>query len=49
MMNAIPELMKQIKLTELMQGDKQVILKHDDKLYKLSITRRGKLILTAAY
>lgn len=31
-----------------MAGQKQVILKHGNKPYLLSITRRGKLILTAA-
>lgn len=37
-----------IKLCELMRGKKRVILEHGDKPYLLSITRKGKLILTAA-
>lgn len=37
-----------IKLHELMRGSKKLILEHDDKPYMLSITRKGKLILTAA-
>ncbi|RVU83325.1 hemin uptake protein HemP [Leucothrix sargassi] len=37
-----------IKLKELMADSKKIILKHGDKPYLLSITRRGKLILTAS-
>lgn len=37
----------EIPLTDLMQGNKNIILLHHDKRYALSITRRGKLILTA--
>ncbi len=37
-----------ISLKQIMQGSKKVILQHDTKPYLLSITRKGKLILTAA-
>lgn len=37
-----------IKLKEIMADSKTIILKHGDKPYLLSITRRGKLILTAS-
>ncbi|PID46563.1 MAG: hypothetical protein CSB47_03335 [Proteobacteria bacterium] len=37
-----------LNLKTIMAGQKQVILKHGNKPYLLSITRRGKLILTAA-
>lgn len=37
-----------VKLQELMCGGKKLILEHGDKPYLLSITRKGKLILTAA-
>lgn len=37
-----------INLKELMRGGKKLILEHGDKPYLLSITRKGKLILTAA-
>lgn len=39
---------KRISLKELMNGGKKIILEHGDKPYMLSITRKGKLILTAA-
>lgn len=38
--------LKQIPLDEIMDGNSQVILLHKKKHYQLSITRRGKLILT---
>ncbi|PWQ92552.1 hemin uptake protein HemP [Leucothrix pacifica] len=37
-----------IDLKTIMANGKRVILKHGEKPYLLSITRRGKLILTAA-
>ena len=37
-----------INLSDLMGDKKKLILNHGDKPYLLSITRRGKLILTAA-
>lgn len=36
-----------VKVSSLMVGSKKVILQHGEKPYLLSITRRGKLILTA--
>ena len=35
-----------VKVSSLMKGSKRVILQHGEKPYLLSITRRGKLILT---
>ncbi len=40
--------MSQIDVNKLMNGNKKAILQHANKQYMLSITRRGKLILTAA-
>ena len=40
--------MNQIDVSKIMNGNKKAILRHSDKQYMLSITRRGKLILTAA-
>lgn len=37
-----------LPLAQLMNGQRQLILLHNEKEYLLSITRRGKLILTAA-
>lgn len=37
-----------IDVSKIMQGNKNAILLHANKRYLLSITRRGKLILTAA-
>lgn len=37
-----------VDLAEIMADSKKIILKHGEKPYLLSITRRGKLILTAA-
>jgi len=38
----------EVKVADLMNGKKNVVLLHDEKRYALTITRRGKLILTAA-
>ena len=38
----------EINVAEIMNGEKNVVLLHDEKRYALTITRRGKLILTAA-
>lgn len=40
--------LKRIHLKELMQDSKKIIIEHDNKSYLLSVTRKGKLILTAA-
>jgi hemin uptake protein HemP len=37
---------KRIKVNELLQGDREVILEHDGQDYRLRITANGKLILT---
>ncbi len=37
-----------IQVNELMKDKKQVLLIHAGKTYSLSITKRGKLILTLA-
>jgi len=37
-----------IDVSNIMQGNKMAVLMHNDKQYLLSITRRGKLILTIA-
>lgn len=38
----------EVEVKSLMQGNKNIILLHAEKRYSLTITRRGKLILTAA-
>ena len=38
----------EVKVADIMQGKRYVVLLHDEKRYALTITRRGKLILTAA-
>ncbi len=40
--------LSQIEVSNMMQGNNKIILLHADKHYLLSITRRGKLILTSA-
>lgn len=40
--------MKEITTEELMQGEKKITIKHNHRDYFLSITRKGKLILTSA-
>ncbi|HPY39701.1 MAG TPA: hemin uptake protein HemP [Thiolinea sp.] len=42
------ESLRQINVEEWMQGCKKVILQYGPRPYVLTITRRGKLILTAA-
>ncbi len=37
-----------IDVSNMMQGNKMAVLMHNNKQYLLSITRRGKLILTIA-
>ena len=37
-----------INVKELMKGGKQVNIQHEERLYRLSITRKGNLILTKA-
>ncbi|MFZ1341959.1 hemin uptake protein HemP [Thiothrix eikelboomii] len=40
--------LRRINVEEWMQGCKKVIIQHGSRPYVLTITRRGKLILTAA-
>lgn len=40
--------LRRINVEEWMQGCKKVILQHGARPYVLTVTRRGKLILTAA-
>lgn len=37
-----------VDVGSMMQGNKKAVLMHNNKQYLLSITRRGKLILTIA-
>jgi hypothetical protein len=37
-----------INVSNMMQGNKMAVLMHNNKQYLLTITRRGKLILTIA-
>ena len=37
---------RRLKLSELLQGEREVILEHDGQDYRLRITANGKLILT---
>jgi hemin uptake protein HemP len=37
---------KRIKVSELLKGEREVILEHDAQDYRLRITANGKLILT---
>ncbi|MEH6458159.1 MAG: hemin uptake protein HemP [Cocleimonas sp.] len=37
----------EVPVKDLMRGNKNIVLLHDEKRYALTITRRGKLILTA--
>lgn len=37
----------EVPVKDLMRGKKNIVLLHDEKRYALTITRRGKLILTA--
>lgn len=38
--------LKRIKVSELLRGEREVILEHDGQDYRLRITANGKLILT---
>ncbi len=40
--------LNRMKVSDIMQGNKKALLLHAEKKYLLSITRRGKLILTSA-
>jgi hemin uptake protein HemP len=34
-----------ISSSEILQGAREVVIQHDEKLYRLQVTRNGKLIL----
>jgi hemin uptake protein HemP len=38
--------MRRLKVSEVLAGERQVILEHDGQDYRLRITANGKLILT---
>ena len=38
--------MRRLKVSELLAGEREVILEHDGQNYRLRITANGKLILT---
>ena len=42
---AVPKL-RRLKVSELLAGEREVILEHDGQDYRLRITANGKLILT---
>ena len=42
---AVPKL-RRLKVSELLAGEREVILEHDAQDYRLRITANGKLILT---
>lgn len=37
---------RQLKVSELMAGDREVLLEHEGQIYHLRLTANGKLILT---
>ncbi len=43
-----PSSLNKVEVKKIMKEDRQIILLHANKTYLLSITRRGKLILTLA-
>jgi hemin uptake protein HemP len=44
--DAMPGPMRRVRVSDLMPGERQVILEHAGEHYILRITARGKLILT---
>ncbi len=42
---AVPKL-RRLKVSELLAGEREVIMEHDGQDYRLRITANGKLILT---
>jgi hemin uptake protein HemP len=36
---------RQISSGDLLRGDREILIEHDGKIYRLSVTRSGKLIL----
>jgi hemin uptake protein HemP len=39
------EIWREIDSKELMRGDREIVIRHGTKAYRLSVTRSGKLIL----
>jgi hemin uptake protein HemP len=46
MQNPAPKNLRRIRSDELLKGDREIIIIHDDKEYRLRLTSLGKLILT---
>jgi hemin uptake protein HemP len=40
---SLPE--REINTRDLMQGQREIVIRHGDEAYRLSVTRSGKLIL----
>lgn len=40
-----PAQMREVNSQELMQGTREIIIRHGEEAYRLSVTRSGKLIL----
>jgi hemin uptake protein HemP len=36
---------REVNSRELMQGQREIVIRHGDEAYRLSVTRSGKLIL----
>jgi hemin uptake protein HemP len=36
---------REINSADLMQGDREIVIRHGSELYRLNVTRSGKLIL----
>ena len=41
----LPLPVREINSQELMQGQREIVIRHGDEAYRLSVTRSGKLIL----
>lgn len=39
------EMPREIKSAEILQGEREVLISHGEDMYRLSLTRNGKLIL----
>jgi hemin uptake protein HemP len=40
-----PEAAREVDSQDLMQGDREIVIRHGAQAYRLSVTRSGKLIL----
>lgn len=43
--DALPQNTREVDTRELMQGDREIVIRHGGEAYRLSVTRNGKLIL----